>query len=171
MEDTQSIGSSTWVITPRHSILSRCSLTCGCKAVGHFLGACITGWALWWSQIFYLLGNLPMPLNQSGNTLIKSSLDLMDLAASGVVAGLVAVAVMEMGAGHGGFVPGCMVVMAQFILMTASFSNEGRPRMVGPGVSAMYQYEFTLCSWAPGWSGCHVMGPQSAPYGGIWDLL
>ena len=37
-----------------------------------------------------------------------------------------------------------MVVMAQFIFTTASFSLEGRPRMAGPGVSAMYKYKFTL---------------------------
>ena len=45
-----------------------------------------------------------------------------------------------------GFVPGCMTVITQFIFMTASFSHEGRPRMVGLGVSVMYQYEFTQCS-------------------------
>ena len=32
-----------------------------------------------------------------------------------------------------GFVPGCVVVMAQFIFTTASFLFEGRPRMVGQG--------------------------------------
>ena len=52
--------------------------------------------------------------------------------------------VVETGVGHGGFVPGHMTVMAQFIFMTASFSLEGRPRMAGPGVSVTYQYEFTL---------------------------
>ena len=52
----------------------------------------------------------------------------MDLAAAWTVAGLVTVAV-ETGAGHGGFVPGQMTVMAQFIFMTASFSLEG----VDPG--------------------------------------
>ena len=78
-----------------------------------------------------------MPVNQSGKSFIKSSVDLMDLAAVGTVAGLVAVAV-ETGAGCGGFVPGCMMVMAQFIFMTASFSLEGRPRIAGLGVSAMY---------------------------------
>ena len=62
---------------------------------------------------------------------------------------------------------GCMTVMAQFIFMTASFSLEGRPRMAGLGVSAMYQYEFTQWGQAPGWSGCQVMGPWSAPYRGI----
>ena len=95
----------------------------------------------------------------------------MGLATSGAVAGLVAVAVVETGAGHGGFVPGHVVVMAQFIFMTASFSHEGRPRMAGPGVSATYQYEFTLWGQAPGWPGCQVMGPLSAPYRGIWDPL
>ena len=43
--------------------------------------------------------------------------------------------------------------------------------MAGPGVSAMYQYDFTLWGWAPGQFGCQVMGPWSAPYRGIWDPL
>ena len=47
---------------------------------------------------------MPM-LIDPGNSSIKSSKDLMDLAAAGTVAGLVTVAV-EMGAGHGGFVSG-----------------------------------------------------------------
>ena len=93
----------------------------------------------------------------------------MDLAAAGTVAGLVAA--VGAGAKCGGFVPGCITVMAQFIFMTASFSLEGRPRMAGLGVSVMYQYEFTWDGQAPGWPGCQVMGPQSAPYRGIWDPL
>ena len=60
------------------------------------------------------------------------------------VAGFAAVAVMETDTGHGGFVPGQMTVMAQFIFLTASFSLEGRPRMAGLGVSATYQYELVL---------------------------
>ena len=109
-----------------------------------------------------------MPWNQSGNSLIKSSVDLMDLAASGAVAGLVVAAVVETGAGC---VLGCLTVTAQFIFITASFSLEGRPRMVGTGVSATYQYDFTLWGQKPGQSGCQVMGFRSAPYRGIWDLL
>ena len=80
-------------------------------------------------------------MNRSGNSFIKSSVDLMDLAAAWTVAGLAVVAVVE--AGCGGFVPGCLTVMAQFIFTTANLLHEGRPRMAGPGVSAMYQYEFT----------------------------
>ena len=156
MEDTQSVGSSTQVITPRHSILLRCSLTFGCKAMGHFLRACITGCASWRSQILYSPGNQPMPWNWSGNSLIKSSVDLMGLAASGAVAGLVLAIVVETGVGC---VQGCLTVMVQFIFTTASFSLEGRPRMAGPGVSATYQYDFTLWGQAPGQSGCQVMGP------------
>ena len=68
----------------------------------------------------------------------------MDLAASGAVAGLVVATVVETGAGRGGFVPGHVGVMAQFILMSASFSLAGRPGMPGPGVSATYQYGFSL---------------------------
>ena len=67
--------------------------------MGHFLGACIMGWTSCWSQILYLPGNLPIPVNQSGN----SSVDLIDLAAAGTVAGLVAAAVVETGAELGGF--------------------------------------------------------------------
>ena len=65
----------------------------------------------------------------------------MDLAAAVIVAGLTFVAVVEAGAGLGGFVPGCMTVTAQFIFMIASLSHDGRPRMAGLGVSATYQYE------------------------------
>ena len=144
------MGSSTQVITPRHSILSRCSLTFGCKAMGHFLGACIMGCTSCQSQILYSSGNLPMRMNWSGNFFIKSLVDLMDLAAAGTVTGLTAAVAVETGAGHGGFVPGHMTVMVQFIFTSVSFSLEGRPRMAGPGVSAMYQYEFTWCGQAPG---------------------
>ena len=71
----------------------------------------------------------------------------MGLATLGAVAGLVVASVVGTGAGC---VQGCLMVMAQFIFTTASFSLEGRPRMVGPGVSAMYQYDFTLWGQAPG---------------------
>ena len=73
----------------------------------------------------------------------------MDLAAEWTVAGLF-VAAVKAGAGQGGFVPGHMTVMAQFIFRTASFSLEGRPRMAGPGVSTTYQYKFTLWGQATG---------------------
>ena len=106
------------------------------------------------------MGNLLIPLNLSGNSLIKSSVDLMGLAASGVVAGLVVATVVEIGEGC---VLGHLTVMAQFIFTTASFPLEDRPSMVGPGVSATYQYDFTLWGQEPGQSGCQVMGPQSAP--------
>ena len=119
----------------------------------------------------YLPGNLPIPVNQPGNSFIKSSVDLVDLAAAWTVAGLAVAAVVETGAGLRVFVPDCITVMAQFIFTTASLLHEGRPRLAGPGVSVMYQYEFTLWGRVQGWPGCQVMGPQSAPYRGIWDLL
>ena len=71
----------------------------------------------------------------------------MDLPALGAVAGLVVAAVVETGAGC---VPGSLTMMAQFIFTTASFSLEGRTRMAGPGVSARYQYKFTLWGQVPG---------------------
>ena len=61
-----------------------------------------------------------MPVNQSGNSFIKSSVDLMDLAAAWTVIGPAAVAVVGTGAGLGGFVLGCMTGMAQFIFTTVS---------------------------------------------------
>ena len=67
----------------------------------------------------------------------------MDLATAWTVAGLAVVAVVEAGAGYGGFVPGHMTVTAQFIFTIASLLHEGRPRMAGMGVSVTYQYEFT----------------------------
>ena len=95
----------------------------------------------------------------------------MDLAAVGTVAGLTFVAVVEAGAGFGGFVPGCMTVTAQFIFMIASLLHDGRPRMAGLDVSATYQYELTLQGQMPGQPGCQTMGPWSAPYRGICNLL
>ena len=109
----------------------------------------------------YLPGNLPIPVNQSGNSFIKSSVVLMGLAA--VIVGA--------GAGLGVLVSGWVTVMAQFIFMTASLLHDGKPRMAGPGVSATYQYEFTQWGQTPGHPGHQVMGSQSVPYRGIWDLL
>ena len=117
---------------------------------------------------FVITGESANALKLIGNSLVKSSVDLMDLAASGAVVGLVVATVVETGAGC---VLGCLTVMAQFIFTTASFSLEGRPRMVGPGVSTMYQYDFTLWRQEPGQSGCQVMGPWSASYRGIWVTL
>ena len=89
-------------------------------------------------------GNLTMPVNQSRSSFIKSLVDLMELAASGAEAGLVVAAVVGNRCRMWGICARSCGVMAQFIFMSASFSLEGRPRMVGPGVSATYQYEFTL---------------------------
>ena len=79
IDDTHSMGWSMWVITPRASIFARCSLTLGCNTIGHFLGACMTQWASGHSCISYSPGNLPIPANLLGNSLIKSSVDLMHL--------------------------------------------------------------------------------------------
>ena len=77
-------------------------------------------------------------MNQSGNCLIKSSVDLMGLAVAGAAVSLTAVAVGA-GVGLGGFVLGWIVVTAQFILTSSNLSQDGRPRMAGLGVSATYQ--------------------------------
>ena len=62
----------------------------------------------------------------------------MALAAAVAAVGLATVAVGA-GAGLGGFVLGWITVMAQFILTITNLLCNGRPRMAGPGVSAMYQ--------------------------------
>ena len=79
-------------------------------------------------------------MNLSGNSFIKSSVDLMDLATVWTVASLAIVAAVGAGAGLGVFVLGHMTVMAQFIFTTNSLLHEGRPRMAGLGVSVTYQY-------------------------------
>ena len=73
--------------------------------MGHFLGACMMGWKSEQSQIVYSPGNLPIPVNQSRNSLIKSSVDLMGFTAAGAAVGLTTVAVGA-GAGFGGSVLG-----------------------------------------------------------------
>ena len=87
IDDTQSVGWSTWVITPRASIFARCSLTLGHNVIGHFLGARMTGWASGHRHNLYSPGNLPIPVNLSGNSLTKSSVDLMYLDFDVLVAG------------------------------------------------------------------------------------
>ena len=96
------------------------------------------GWISGWSWIVYSLGNLSIPVNQSGNSLVKSSVDLMGLAVAEAAVGLTAVAV---GAGVGleGFLLGWIAVMKLFILTTANLLHDGRPRMAGLGVSATNQ--------------------------------
>ena len=89
----------------------------------------------------------------------------------GTVADLTFVAVVEAGAGLGGFVPGCMTVTAQFIFTIANLSHDGSARMAGLGVSATYQYELILQGQMPVPPGHQTMGPQSVSYRGIWDLL
>ena len=39
----------------------------------------MTGWVSGCSHIFYSPGNLPIPVNLSGNSLVKSSVDFMHL--------------------------------------------------------------------------------------------
>ena len=63
----------------------------------------------------YLPGNLPIPVNQSGNSFIKSSVDLMGLAAVAVGADV----------GLGVLVSGWATVMAQFILQLLAFCMMG----------------------------------------------
>ena len=76
-----------WVITTRASIFARCSLTLCHNAIGHFLGMCMTRWASGHSRILYSPENLPIPVNLSGNSLVKSSVDLMHLDFDVLVAG------------------------------------------------------------------------------------
>ena len=60
-DQTHSLGSSTEVTTPSFTILSNSALTLGCMEIGHFEGACLTGWALSHSLMVYSPGSWTMP--------------------------------------------------------------------------------------------------------------
>ena len=165
------MGWSTWVVTPRASILARCSLTLGCNVIGHFLGACVTRWAPGCSHILYSPGNLPIPANLSGNSLIKSSVVLMHLGFGVLAIGGFAALAAWVGTVLVRLLSGWVAMTAQFTWTTANFSHAGRPKRAGPGVSAMYQYEWIMCGWASGVLGCQRMGTQRILYRGIRDPL
>ena len=160
-----------WVITPRASIFARCSLTLGHNEIGHFLGTCMTGWASGCSRILYSPGNLPIPVNLSWNSLVKSSVDLMHLDSDVLAAGGFAALAAWVGVVPVRLLSGWVVLTVQFTWTTANFSHAGRPMTAVPGMSAMYQYEWIMHGWAPGVFGCQRMGPQRIPYRGIRDPL
>ena len=83
-DETQSVGSSTGVITPSFTILSNSALTLAGMETWHFWGACMTGQALLCSLIVYSPGNWPMPWNLSGNFLMRSYVDLIRTVFLGV---------------------------------------------------------------------------------------
>ena len=159
------------VITHRASIFARCSLTLGCNAIWHFLGACMTRWASGCSHFLYSPGNLPIPVNPSGNSLVKSSVDLMHWDFGVLAVGGFPTLAARVGAVSVELLLGWVVLTAQFTWTTAYFSHAGRPRRAGLGVSAMYQYEWIMHCWAPGVFGCQRMGPWRIPYRGIVDPL
>ena len=160
-----------WVITPRASIFARYSLTLGCNVIGHFLGVCMTRWASGCSCILYSPGSLPIPVNLSGNSLIKSSVDLMHLGFGVLAAGGFAALAAWVGPVPVRILLSWVAPTAQFTWTTANLSHAGRPKRAGPGVSAMYQYEWIMCGWAPGVFGCQRMGPWRILYRGIRDPL
>ena len=46
IDETQSVGPSTGVMTPGFTTLSNSALSLWCMEIGHFWEACMTGWAL-----------------------------------------------------------------------------------------------------------------------------
>ena len=160
-----------WAITPRASIFSRFSLTLECSAIRHFLGACMTRWASGCSCILYSPGSLPILVNLSGNSLIKSLVDLMHLDFGVLAVGGFATLAVWVGAVPVILLLGWVVMTAQFTWTTANLLHVGRCKRAGPGVSATYQYEWSMCGWAPGVLGCQKMGPQRIVYRGIRDPL
>ena len=132
-DETQSVGSSTGVMTPSFTILSYYVLTLGHVEIGHFWGACMTGSALSCSLMVYSPGNWPMPWILSQNFLMSSSVDLI---------GTVFLSVSGSGVGPGRQEVSWMTLTAQFILTTSNLTHDGIPRITGPEVSATYQQEF-----------------------------
>ena len=84
-DETQSIGSSTRVMTWSFTILYNSALTLGNMEIGHCHSTCVTGWVLSHSLVEYLLRNWPMPQNLSGNSLMRSSVDLTGVVFLGAV--------------------------------------------------------------------------------------
>ena len=64
-DETQSVGSSTAVMTPSFTTLSSSVLTLGHMEIGHFWGAGMKGWELPHSLMLYSPENWPMPWNLS----------------------------------------------------------------------------------------------------------
>ena len=118
------------------------------------------GWASQCSHILYSPGNLPIPVNLSGNFLIKSWVDWMHLGFDVLAVGGFAVLAAWVCAVPVRLLLDWVVLTAQFTWTTANFPHAGRPKRAGPGVPAMYQYEWIMCGWAPGVFGCQRMGPQ-----------
>ena len=160
-----------WVMNPRASIFVRCSSTLRHNGIRHFLGVCMTWWASECSHILYSPGSLQILVNLPGNSLIKSSVDLMHLGIGVLAAGGFAALAAWVSAVPVRLLLGGVVMTAQFTWTTANLSHAGRPKSAGLGVSTMYQYEWIMHGWAPGVFGCQRMGPWRIPYGGIGDLL
>ena len=109
MLDTQSVGSSTFSITPSSTIWLISFLTSSLMWIGHRLGACTTGVTAGSSVMWNVSRNFPMPLKQSGYSRWRSSFEF-----------------------NGG---GCSLT-AQFKVTKLSLRQEGSPKITGPGVSA-----------------------------------
>ena len=114
--ETQSVGSSAGMMTPSFTILSNSALTLGCMEIGHFLVACMTGWALACSLMVFTPWNWTMPWNLSGNFLMRFSVNLI---------GTVLLGVAGAGVGPGRWEVPWMTLTAQFILTMSNLSHEG----------------------------------------------
>ena len=149
-DETQSVGSSTGVMTPSYTILCNSALTLGHMEIGHFQGACMTSWPLSCSLVMYSPGKWPMPWNLSGNFLMRTLVDLI---------GVVFLGVGGAGVGPGRQEVSWMTLTAQFILTTYNFLRDWSPKMAGPGVSATYQQEFIWQGYVLEEPGCQMIGP------------
>ena len=161
-DETQFVGSSTGVMTPNFTILSNSAITLGHMEIGHFQGACMTGWALSHSLMVYSPGNWPMPWNLSGNFLLRSPVDLIGTVFLGIGGAWVGISL----AGSG----------LDDLDSTVHFDNFQSlawwsPRMAGPGVCATYQQGFIWEGCALGETDCLMKGPWSDLKRGIWVPL
>ena len=158
------VGWSTQVITPMHSILSRCSLTFGhVWWWGNSWGQCMMGWMSWWSWIGALIRESANPCESIWKLLnqVISGLDGLGCCCCG----------SRCRAWRFGVRLG-QLWWHSSSLQLLTFCMTGRPRMAGPGVSAWHTSKSVPCSsQAPGSPGHQVMGPWSAPYRDIWDPL
>ena len=113
------------------------SCTKGCIAMGHFHGAWTIGFVSSQRVMWYVPGKHPIPSNLSGCDLMRSLvLSCFRLVRSFCtcwhpVVGFCCVSFFQ------------QKCTAQLYSTIPSFEHDGRPKIVGPGVSAMYHW---VCS-------------------------
>ena len=163
-EETQLVGSFTFQIIPRHSRQSSSAQTCDLIWMGHFCRAWVAGFASGFTVKWYFPGSFPIPSKWSGNPFLRSAVLCIGSSFSGFWWTRF-LAIWCLSGAMLWVCNGFLKHVAQFIMMTPSLLDAGRPRMAGPSVSATYHQVHRmqgLLSW-----GFHLVWVSSALCWGI----